>query len=112
MNLSPTLELILRNYFTAPQKFHQELHRLDKNEIIESLTYILEMYSNDLNSSTLREPATLLIQGYERGVEKLGYYILTAEGRHCEVKPKNIRSNSNEKLNGGGNFTYKRRDGL
>jgi len=111
MKLSPRLELILRNYFTPPEKFRQELYRLDKNEIIESLTYVLKMYSNDLNSSTLRELATLLIAGYERIEGKLGYNGLTAEGRYCEVKPKNIRSNSNEKLNGGGNFsdfTYER----
>ncbi len=52
----------------------------------------------------MRELITLSIAGYKPHGGKLGF---NGENEHgpAEVKPKNIESVSNNKLNGGGNFT-------
>lgn len=56
----------------------------------------------------------LCLQGISPNTEKLGYNgfrhnALTGRVEQCEIKPKNVRSNSaaknKPKLNGGGNFT-------
>ena len=68
-----------------------------------------------MNSSTLRVLITTLKVGYkpQPSGTKLGYNGVTSRGKPCEVKPVNIRSDSNNKLYGGGNFsdfTYERLD--
>ena len=85
-----------------------------KDNLVSILTDLLTMYFNDLNSSTLRELVVAVIAEYEPRSEKLGYNgfrhnTLTGAVEHCEIKPKNYRTDSTaknpEKLNGGGNFT-------
>lgn len=85
-----------------------------KDNLISMLLDLLTTYYNDLNSSTMRELVVAVLSGYEPNREKLGYNgfrqnTLTGKVEHCEIKPKNIRSESTaktpRKLDGGGNFT-------
>lgn len=85
-----------------------------KDSLVAMLLELLTTYYNDLNSSTMRELVVALQAGYEPNLEKLGYNgfrhnTLTGEVEHCEIKPRNIRSDSTAKtpgkLDGGGNFT-------
>lgn len=92
--------------------FRSRLDAMAKPELAKNLEELLTMYYNDLNSSTLREAAVVLEMGFEPIAEKIGYngYRIESPTGHktfCEVKPKNVRTNSpkNTKLNGGGNFT-------
>jgi len=108
------LELI-EDYTT---KEHEEINinliGKSKNNLIAILLDLLTTYYNDLNSSTMRELVVAVIAGYEPISEKLGYNgfkqnTLTGVTEHCEIKPKNYRTDSTaksrSKLNGGGNFT-------
>lgn len=109
------LKEILTTLFTNPEHLSSLLHGLDKDALIHSFTEILTRYANDVNSSTLRELITILQAGYKPQLPgvKLGYNGITSDGNPCEVKPVNIRSDSGDKLNGGGNFsdfTYERLD--
>lgn len=109
------LKEILITLFTNPERLSSLLHGLDKEVLISAFTEVLIRYANDVNSSTLRELITILQAGYEPQPSgmKLGYNGITPKGNPCEVKPVNIRSDSGNKLNGGGNFsdlTYERLD--
>ena len=91
-----------------------------KNNLVGILLDLLTTYYNDVNSSTMRELVVAVLAGYEPSSEKLGYNgfrhnTLTGAIEHCEIKPKNYRTDSTAKnpgkLNGGGNFsdyTWKR----
>lgn len=114
-HLSEQLEKILGTLFTQPEHLSSLLHDIDKEVLIHCFIDILSRYANDVNSSTLRELITMLKAGYEPQPSgtKLGYNGVTSRGNPCEVKPVNIRSDSSNKLNGGGNFsdfTYERLD--
>ena len=108
------LELI-EDYTT---KEHTEIsgNLLDKSKdnLISMLLDLLTGYYNDLNSSTMRELVVAVLAGYQPNSEKLGYNgfrqnVLTGKVEHCEIKPRNVRSDSTaknpRKLDGGGNFT-------
>ncbi|MCY4419106.1 MAG: hypothetical protein OXB93_04590 [Cytophagales bacterium] len=67
-----------------------------------------------MNSSTLRELVVAVLSGYEPSLEKLGYNgfrqnALTGKTECCEIKPRNIRTDTTAKtpakLSGDGNFT-------
>lgn len=107
-------ELILYYSTKAKKEVEVYLSELPRDELCIMLIDLLTTYYNDLNSSTLRELAVVLLSGYTPNEEKLGYngYKILGPGlgtKHCEVKPVNIRSHSTTKskkrLNGGGNFT-------
>jgi len=113
--MSQQLEDILTVLFTEPESLPILLHNTDGEVLINCFTDILNWYANDVNSSTLRELITMLKAGYEPQPSrtKLGYNGKTSQGKPCEIKPVNIRSDSGNKLNGGGNFsdfTYERLD--
>jgi hypothetical protein len=107
------LAQILDTFFTSPARLPSYLKGLGKQVLIECLVDILNRYANDVNSSALREHFTLIKAGYHPKPipKKLGYNGEAADGRQCDVKPINVRSESGRKLNGGGNFsdfTYER----
>jgi hypothetical protein len=109
------LEEILNTLFTDPERLSSLLKDIDREVLIRNFIEILELYANDVNSSTLRELITTIKAGYkpQPSGTKLGYNGETPAGCPCEVKPVNIRSKSGNKLNGGGNFsdfTYERLD--
>lgn len=114
-NLNQQLEKVLTTLFTEPEHLSSLLKSIDKEILIYCFTDILTRYANDVNSSTLRELITMMKAGYKSKVSgtKLGYNGTTSHGTPCEVKPANIRSDSGNKLNGGGSFndfTYERLD--
>ncbi len=85
-----------------------------KDNLVSMLLDLLTMYYNDLNSSTIRELVVAILAGYQPNSEKLGYNgfrqnTLTGKVEHCEIKPRNVRSDSTaknrRKLDGSGNFT-------
>ena len=85
-----------------------------KDNLVAILLDLLTIYFNDLNSSTMRELVVAVMAGYVPNTEKLGYNghrqnTLTGTVEHCEIKPRNFRTDSKTKnptkLNGGGNFT-------
>jgi len=106
---------LLQDYATQEHdQVHQNLLGKSKDNLIAMLTDLLTTYFNDLNSSTPREIVVAVVSGYLPNTEKIGYNgyrqnALTGLTEHCEIKPKNIRSDSTAKsppkLNGGGNFT-------
>lgn len=109
------LKEILVTLFTNPEQLSSVLHRLDKDALVGAFAEVLTRYANDVNSSALRELITMLQAGYQPQPPgmKLGHNGVTTEGIPVEVKPVNIRSGSDNKLNGGGNFsdfTYERLD--
>ena len=101
------LKRILDVLFTRSEHLPSLLHEIDKDTLEQCFHDILFLYATDVNSSTLRELITLLKAGYKpqpKGT-KLGYNGWTLAEVPCEVKPVNVRSESNKKLNGGGNFS-------
>ena len=106
---------LMNDYTTTDHhQVHQNLLGKSKDNLIAMLTDLLTTYFNDRNSSTPREIVVALLSGYTPNTEKLGYNgyrqnTLTGRTEHCEIKPKNIRTDSiaknPPKLNGGGNFT-------
>jgi len=114
--LDKELASVIELYFTkGAEELKEFLERSEKTIVIDFLAQLLNLYANDVNSSTLRELITTVKAGYQPQLmgTKLGYNGKTSEGIPCEVKPVNIRSSSNNKLNGGGNFsdfTYERLD--
>ena len=113
--MSRELEDILSVLFTEPENLQLLLDGKDRNVLVNCFADILNWYANDVNSSTLRELITMLKAGYspQPARIKLGYNGKTSGGKPCEIKPVNIRSDSGDKLNGGGNFsdfTYDRFD--
>lgn len=99
------LESILEVYFTAPGRLIPLLQRMDKKALTHCLADIVHRYANDVNSSALRELFTLNKAGYDPTPGKLGYNGESVDGKPCDVKPINIRSDSGGTLNGGGNFS-------
>lgn len=106
---------LIKNYTT---KEHTEISigllGKSKDNLVSMLLDLLTTYYNDLNSSTMRELVVAVLSGYQPSLEKLGYNgfrhnTLTGKVEHCEIKPKNYRTDSTakapSKLNGGGNFT-------
>lgn len=89
--------------------FSTHLLGQSKDTLIALLSELLTTYINDKNSSTIREALSVTLAGYTHNPEKLGFngFRQNSFGKpiNCEAKPKNIRSNENKKLNGGGNFT-------
>ena len=73
-----------------------------KDEIIYKL---IGQQANDLNSSTFRESMTLLLCNVNQIHTKHSYDGVDNNGIFYEVKPKNITSNSKNKLSGQGNFS-------
>lgn len=114
--MNQELATIIKKYSTER---HEELNRYliekSKDNLIASLTDLITMYINDKNSSTLREFLTVTMAGYSHSGGKIGYngfkQVTAYEGSKekleikCEAKPKNIISDSHNKLNGYGNFT-------
>ena len=95
-------------------KISSNLIGKSKDNLVSMLLDLLTIYFNDLNSSTMRELVVAVMAGYEPNSEKLGYNghrqnTLTGTVEHCEIKPRNFRTDSKtknpKKLNGGGNFT-------
>ncbi|MCY4009430.1 MAG: hypothetical protein OXF22_06730 [Anaerolineaceae bacterium] len=111
------LQQLIIAYCTRPQKeVLDNLASIPSAVLRKVLIDLLTIYYNDLNSSAMRELAVILLRGYEPRTQKLGYngYKMNAPGRgvtHCEVKPKNSRSEiisankGKRRLNGGGNYT-------
>lgn len=89
--------------------FSTHLLGQSKDTLIALLSELLTTYINNKNSSTIREALSVTLAGYTHNPEKLGFNGFRQNGFgkpiNCEAKPKNIRSNENKKLNGGGNFT-------
>lgn len=85
-------------------EFHRFIADLDPTQVVEALEELIALYAQDKNSSTLRELITLSIAGYRPHGGKLGFNGENELGP-AEVKPKNIQSTSDNRLNGGGNFT-------
>lgn len=65
---------------------------------------LIHLYSNDKNSSFLREMVTCSVVGYQHNPEKLGYDG-SSKNYPVEVKPQNIKSTDKVKLNASGSFT-------
>lgn len=89
--------------------FNTHLLGQSKDTLIALLSELLTLYINDKNSSTIREILSVSLAGYTHNTEKIGFNGFKQDSFgspiNCEAKPKNIRSNSTKKLNGGGNFT-------
>jgi len=105
---SDPLSEILKVYFTSPEELPSLLRSIEKETIITTFAQLINQYANDKNSSTLREQCTLATCGYTPLEGKLGYDGYKGASPNdgvCEVKPMNIRGESQRKLNGGGNFT-------
>ena len=89
--------------------FNAHLLGQSKDTLIALLSELITLYINDKNSSTIREILSVSLAGYTHNTEKIGFNGFRQDGYgkpiNCEAKPKNIRSDSERKLNGGGNFT-------
>ncbi|MFN4178970.1 MAG: hypothetical protein ACK4I8_01550, partial [Armatimonadota bacterium] len=98
-----TAELI-RAFFHDRTEFHHIANAKTTKELARALEELLTLYANDKNSSTLREWAVLQISGCQPRTGKIGYNGYRGDVPY-EVKPRNVLSSGNKKLNGGGNFT-------
>ena len=113
--MHPGLAQLIRDYATEDiGAVEGRLLRQSKTDLVAMLTELLDSYYNDLNSSTLRETVVALLAGYQPIPTKLGYdgsrkNPSTGATEFCEIKPKNVRSDSpaksKPKLNGSGTFT-------
>ena len=110
--MNRSLKGIIRAYPKSNKAdFMARLDAMARPELAKNMEELLNMYYNDLNSSTLREAAVVLEMGFKPTMEKLGYdgYRIepsTGCQTFCEVKPQNVRADGDgRKLNGGGNFT-------
>lgn len=108
------LQLIKDYAMGNHSQIRESLLGKSKDNLISMLLDLLTIYFNDVNSSAMREMVVAVLAGYVPNVEKLGYNgfrhdAITGATEYCEIKPKNIRTNSTAKnppkLNGGGNFT-------
>lgn len=113
--MNQELKELIKDFAT---KEHDEIHNnlmgKSRPNLVAVLLDLLITYFNDFNSSTLRELVVALVAGYTPNEEKLGYNglrqnTLTGKVDFCEIKPRNVRSESTAKtparLDGGGNFT-------
>lgn len=99
----PTARFV-RSFFINPGRFQQEVGQAGAQELAEALLELLRLYANDKNSSTLREWVVLQVAGCQQQPGKIGYNGYLGPVPY-EVKPRNVLSGENKKLNGGGNFT-------
>ncbi len=110
VNMNKDLLQLIQDYAT---KEHSEISvnliGKSKDSLVAMLLDLLTKYYNDLNSSTMRELVVAVVAGYEPSSEKLGYNgfrhnTLTGKTEHCEIKPRNFRTDSTaknpKKLNG------------
>ncbi|MCX7854519.1 MAG: hypothetical protein N2556_00820 [Anaerolineae bacterium] len=102
--LNQSTARFVRSFFLNPDQFQQELGQADTWELAQALLELLRLYANDKNSSTLREWIVLQVAGCQQQPGKIGYNGYLGSVPY-EVKPRNVRSGENKKLNGGGNFT-------
>ncbi len=98
-----TVELI-HAFFYDRTEFWHIANTKTAQELATALEELLTLYANDKNSSTLREWAVLQISGCQPRTDKIGYNGYRGDVPY-EVKPRNVLSSENKKLNGGGNFT-------
>ena len=100
--------------YSKNHNFYSELiSSKSKDNIIKILTDLITLSINDKNSSKIREMVTVLMANYIPTEEKIGYdgYKISQGTKFdfIEVKPKNIYTKSdgklNSKLDGSGNFT-------
>jgi len=104
------LENLIKLFAINREDFNSLIFKESPENIKFLFEELIKQYFNDLNSSTLREMVTCEIAGFKHKQEKLGYdgIKITNKGdeKYCEVKPRNyIIGHTNNKLNGGGNFT-------
>ena len=88
----------------SKEDFQHLLDKQTKEVLKKALARLLEKYLNDKNSSTLRELLVLRIRGCQPLKGKLGPNGVQGDIPY-EVKPRNVLSGENKKLNGSGNFT-------
>ncbi|GBC88149.1 hypothetical protein HRbin13_00267 [bacterium HR13] len=111
--IAETLKRVIVAYATEKDDtFHRFLDSLSSKELRDAFLDLLNLYSNDKNSSKIRELVTLWISGFEPSPAKLGYngFRIGRGVVKCEVKPKNTES-TKKKLRGEGSFndyTYER----
>lgn len=98
-----TAELV-RAFFHDRAEFRHIANTKTAQELAAVLEELLTLYANDRNSSTLREWAVLQISGCQPRTSKIGYNGYRGDMPY-EVKPRNVMSSENKRLNGGGNFT-------
>lgn len=107
---------VLNKYSTESHKsLNEYLIGKSKDTLISILVDLITMYTNDKNSSTIREFLTVTLAGYEHEAGKIGYngykHDIHVSGKQikCEAKPKNYDTNSTaknpQKLSGAGNFS-------
>jgi hypothetical protein len=101
---SDDLSELLNIYFTNKKNFKDIIKKYGKEKFVETIFELLDIYSKDKNSSTLREFITLSIAGYDYLPGKIGFNGKT-DDKNIEVKPVNIWLDQKRKHNGGGNFT-------
>ncbi len=104
--MTEKLQELIKIYSIDTQfNFDNYLSNTSKDILISLLT----IYINNKNSSTIREILTVTIAGYKHNTKKIGFngyrQDVYNEPINCEAKPKNIKSDSSKKLDGGGNFT-------
>jgi len=86
-------------------KGERELNKfLEDKNCKELLKDLLLLYTNDKNSSFLREMISCVISGFNHCTDKLGYDG-SKDGVFCEVKPQNVILDNKSRLDGGGTFT-------
>lgn len=102
--LSERTANLVRTFFCDREKFRCIVSAETPVRLASVLEELLALYANDKNSSTLREWAVLQIAGCQPRTGKIGYNGYRGDVPY-EVKPRNVLSSENKKLNGGGNFT-------
>jgi len=95
---------LVRAFFHDREEFQRIANEKTLQELVTVLEELLTIYANDKNSSTLREWAVLQIAGCQPSARKTGYNGYKGNVPY-EVKPRNVLSLEDKKLNGGGNFT-------
>lgn len=104
---------ILKAYSENHNIYFELISTKSKENIVAILTDLIKITINDKNSSNLREMITAVLTGYIPNEEKIGYDGYKIENgikkNFIEIKPKNIYTKENgklnSKLNGSGNFT-------
>ncbi len=129
--LGAEIKSLMDSYFLCADDFTSSVSRIKRDALERAFVELMELYSTDKNSSTLREFITLKVAGFTATGGKLGFngYKGTLK---AEVKPKNVTFEIKKdtdgkemtykvsgkdfkkgdsmylhrgKLNGGGNFT-------
>lgn len=102
--LSERAAELVHAFFHDRLEFQRIANARTTQELAAVLEELLILYANDKNSSTLREWAVLRISGCQPRTGKIGYNGYRGDMPY-EVKPRNVLSSENKKLNDGGNFT-------